>query len=415
MITRQEIMDFSRELGLNPNSIEKDYVLGWILDGISNHPKISADWLFKGGTCLKKCYFETYRFSEDLDFTVKSQENMDYDFLRQTFGEITDLVYEKTGIEIPKELIDFEIYQNTRGKPAVEGRLSYRGPMQPGGALPRIKLDLTADEILVLKPVVCEVHHRYSDQVPGKGIQIQCYCFEELFAEKLRTLAERLRPRDLYDVIHLYRHDALKPSRVIVLETLRKKCDFKGIPLPSAQTLEDSPEKIELEKEWSNMLAHQLTALPSYEQFWQELPKVFAWLYQASEKVAAPLIPAGDIAIDQSRQMAEMMASWHTATTAPLEIIRFAAVNRLCVALAYQGSTRLIEPYSLRMTKDGNLLLYAVKHDTQQARAYRADRIEGAQVTSTTFTPKYTVELTDSGPISTPAIAAKPRHFYHSR
>ena len=25
---------------------------------------------FKNGTCLRKCYYETYRFSEDLDFTV---------------------------------------------------------------------------------------------------------------------------------------------------------------------------------------------------------------------------------------------------------------------------------------------------------------------------------------------------------
>lgn len=54
MITRQEIMDSSREFGLSPNVIEKDYVLGWILDGISNHSKISGDWVFKGGTCLKK-------------------------------------------------------------------------------------------------------------------------------------------------------------------------------------------------------------------------------------------------------------------------------------------------------------------------------------------------------------------------
>jgi predicted nucleotidyltransferase component of viral defense system len=28
-------------------------------------------WVFKGGTCLKKCFVETYRFSEDLDFTVR--------------------------------------------------------------------------------------------------------------------------------------------------------------------------------------------------------------------------------------------------------------------------------------------------------------------------------------------------------
>ena len=63
-------MDFSREFGLVANVIEKDYVLGWVLAGISNHTKVGHSWVFKGGTCLKKCYFETYRFSEDLDFTL---------------------------------------------------------------------------------------------------------------------------------------------------------------------------------------------------------------------------------------------------------------------------------------------------------------------------------------------------------
>ena len=29
--------------------------------------------VFKGGTCLKKCYFEAHRFSEHLDFTVREQ------------------------------------------------------------------------------------------------------------------------------------------------------------------------------------------------------------------------------------------------------------------------------------------------------------------------------------------------------
>ncbi len=67
MISRQEIMDFSREFGLSPNIVEKDYLLGWVLAGISNHGELGSDWVFKGGTCLKKCYFETYRFSEDVD------------------------------------------------------------------------------------------------------------------------------------------------------------------------------------------------------------------------------------------------------------------------------------------------------------------------------------------------------------
>lgn len=406
MITRQEIMDSSREFGLSPNSIEKDYVLGWILEGISNHSKISDDWVFKGGTCLKKCYFETYRFSEDLDFTLKNHEYLNRDFLTEAFKEIANQVYEKTGIEIPKEMISFEIYQNPRGKLSAEGKISYRGPMPPGGALPRIKLDLTADEIIVLNPAGREVHHPYSDR-PENGIHIQCYCFEELFAEKLRALAERLRPRDLYDVIHLYRHNDIRPDRVSLTKTLKQKCDFKGISLPSIRSLESRPERVELETEWGNMLAHQLAALPSYEQFWQELPEAFEWLYQAAERVMVSPIPSGDVIVDESWQMPAMVKTWHTATTTPLETIRFAAANRLCVNLAYQGSARLIEPYSLRMTKDGSLLLYAVKHNTREDRSYRVDRIQNAQVASTPFAPKYTVELTATGPISVPPAATR--------
>jgi Nucleotidyl transferase AbiEii toxin, Type IV TA system len=55
--------------------VEKDYVLGWILAGIYGHEELAESWVFKGGTCLKKCYFETYRFSEDLDFTLREEED----------------------------------------------------------------------------------------------------------------------------------------------------------------------------------------------------------------------------------------------------------------------------------------------------------------------------------------------------
>ena len=70
MITRADIIDRVREWGLRENVVEKDYVIGWLLWGIGSDPRLSTGWAFKGGTCLKKCYIETYRFSEDLDFTV---------------------------------------------------------------------------------------------------------------------------------------------------------------------------------------------------------------------------------------------------------------------------------------------------------------------------------------------------------
>jgi predicted nucleotidyltransferase component of viral defense system len=412
MITRQEIMEASREYGLGAHIIEKDYVLGWLLAGISKHQVIGKEWIFKGGTCLKKCYFETYRFSEDLDFTLTQDDHLTAEFLTESFKEIADFIYDETGLEIPKDLIKFEVYENPRGKLSAEGKISYRGPMQQRGDLPRVKLDLTADEMIALPPVIREVQHSYSDK-PQNGIFVQCYSFEEVFAEKIRALAQRLRPRDLYDVIHLYRHNDVKPDHDVLNKTLKQKCDFKGIALPTAQSLADKSERAELAAEWENMLAHQLPALPPYEQFWQELPAVFEWLYQtaaaavAAEAGAMAAMPSGGDEIDTSWEVPAMIQAWQAGTASPLHLIRFAAANHLCVNLQYQGSSRLIEPYSLRMTKKGALLLYAVKHNTQENRSYRVDRIQGAQVTNTSFTPKYSIELTATGPILAPPVARR--------
>ena len=58
MINKQEIMSFSKKYKLSPNVLEKDYILNWILYGIANSDILKDKWIFKGGTCLKKCYFE---------------------------------------------------------------------------------------------------------------------------------------------------------------------------------------------------------------------------------------------------------------------------------------------------------------------------------------------------------------------
>ncbi len=206
MIDRREILAMAATVSLRPDVIEKDYVLGWLLAGIYSHPAINKSWVFKGGTCLKKCYFETYRFSEDLDFTLTDENQIDKDFLRSTFETIAEWVYEQTGIEVPKDGLSFDIYTNPRGKISCQGKVSYRGPVSPtSGGYPKIKLDLTADEKLVLSPALQPVYHPYSDEPEG-GIQALCYVYEEVFGEKFRALAERTRPRDLYDVVNLFRN-----------------------------------------------------------------------------------------------------------------------------------------------------------------------------------------------------------------
>lgn len=187
----------------------------------------------------------------------------------------------------------------------------------------------------------------------------------------------------------------------MILRTLAEKCKFKGIDVPTIEILSNRPERKDLEVDWEHMLAHQLPMLPLFAQFWDDLADVFAWLHRTKEKEVYATVPEMGAAIDYSWTPPPMAQAWHQEV--PLEVIRFAASNRLCVDLLYNNQTRLIEPYSLRRTQDGDILLHAVRHEDGQHRSYRIDRIQGATATNVSFTARYAVELTASGPIHAPA------------
>ncbi len=414
MIPKQEIMALAAELQLQAHVVEKDYALGWFLAGISAHPVIGPRWVFKGGTCLKKCYFETYRFSEDLDFTLQDAEHLDEGFLAEVFEEVGEWVYDVCGLQLPPESRKFEVFTNPRGTRSAQGRVGYRGPLGRAGDPPRIKLDLAADEVLVLTPIQRPVHHPYTDR-PADGIHVLSYSFEEVFAEKMRALAERQRPRDLYDVVHLFRRQDLQPDRAVVRSTLARKCEFEGISVPTYAALTARPERAAIEVEWEQMLAHQLPTCPPFDEFWQELPEVFQWLngvIAAPTFAAVPSAAFGGEALDAAWRLPPMVQAWG-AEAGSLETIRFAAANRLCVQLDYtkvdgERTSPTIEPYSVRRTSAGHLLLFGVKADTDESRSYRLDRVNAATVTRQAFRPRYVVELTASGPLKSPSNKRRP-------
>jgi len=81
-----------------------------MLAGKNAHDELAESWVFKGGTCLKKCYFETYRFSEDLDFTLRNEEQLDEEFLRTAFEEVVSWVTEQSGLNIPAAQLEFDTH-----------------------------------------------------------------------------------------------------------------------------------------------------------------------------------------------------------------------------------------------------------------------------------------------------------------
>ena len=214
VITNREIANFAGEWQLAHQVVEKDYVLGWLLAAIAEHPQ-TRSWAFKGGTCLRKCWFETYRFSEDLDFTV-AESDLDVGRLGETFAEIASWLDDRCGLRLIVDDGSFRRRQNKRGKPTIEGRLGYLGPLGMPTP-PKVKLDLTADEVIVRRLDLRPVMHPFSDapSSPAAGhlAHVVCYSLPELLGEKIRALAERCRPRDLYDVVHTHRHPDLAGPR----------------------------------------------------------------------------------------------------------------------------------------------------------------------------------------------------------
>ncbi len=214
-----------------------------------------------------------------------------------------------------------------------------------------------------------------------------------MFAEKIRALAERTRPRDLYDVINLYRNTDARPASAVVLDVLRRKCEYKGIPVPLSR-VDLEPDRQVLESAWEHMLAYQLPALPPLQDFWNTLPEFFAWLKSdvVREAPAAYVVAAGETVL-RARTLRLPISS---NARSFIEVIRFAAANRLCVDLLYKGERRRIEPYSLRSAKDGNVILHAYDIRKRGHRSYRVDLIQGARAAGETFVPRFAVELTAS-------------------
>ena len=64
---RNRLQEVRKRLGTPWEILERDYVLSWLLAGISQVDALRDTMVFKGGTALKKCFFGDYRFSEDLD------------------------------------------------------------------------------------------------------------------------------------------------------------------------------------------------------------------------------------------------------------------------------------------------------------------------------------------------------------
>ncbi len=398
MIAKQDVLDRAREWQLRPDIVEKDYVLGWLLAAVAQQAESAANWVFKGGTCLKKCYFETYRFSEDLDFTLLPEAAYDAPSLTQTLREIVAVAHDLSGITFPADAVSVVQRRDKLGRDTFQGKIGYRGPLVTPGT-PRILFDLTRHEPVLSEPEDRPVFHSYPDELP-EGTLVQSYGIEELVAEKTRALLERTRPRDLYDVLFLIESRIEDIDAEEARELFRKKCEVKGLVPPSAEGLLVAVRSSgELRADWEHMLGHQLPVLPPFETQLVRLEPALRWI--DASPVTTPALPRFTSA---TGTLAAPAGATFWGLGVPLEVVRFAGVNRLLVEFNYHGKPRSAEPYSLRRTQTGGLVLYAWEVGSTHIKAFTVAEIRDLRVSTTPFSPRYQVEFSPAGMLSAPAI-----------
>ncbi|MCD6092073.1 MAG: nucleotidyl transferase AbiEii/AbiGii toxin family protein [Bacteroidales bacterium] len=221
MIKPGEIQKKARTEGVRDQQIEKDYILSWILQGVAMQSELSKAIVFKGGTVLKKVYFEDYRFSEDLDFTlldnnISNQQIFDY------FNEVFEYVREEANI--PLEIFDPDNYRGEHEDGGINFYISYIGPLGGMGTNKRVKVDISRSEQLQFEPISQDVFLTYSDQEEHK---LFCYTLEEILVEKLRSVMQRMQARDFYDIWYLLEIHGLEID--LYLNEFVAKCESKKI------------------------------------------------------------------------------------------------------------------------------------------------------------------------------------------
>lgn len=258
MIKPREIQNKAREAGVRDQQIEKDYLLSWILQGISQHEQLSRAIVFKGGTVLKKVYFEDYRFSEDLDFTLPDKD-ISNEQIFNWFNEVFE--YVKDEANIPLVIID----DNEHEDGGINFYISYIGPLGGLGTTKKVKVDISRSELLQFKPLMKDVSLGYTDQ---GAHQLLCYPLEEVLVEKMRSVMQRMQARDFYDLWYLLEIHKMDVSFYIA--EFKAKCVSKEIdPTDFYNKLEQRLPQYK--GRWQKSLVDQIHDLPDFDQVEREV------------------------------------------------------------------------------------------------------------------------------------------------
>lgn len=239
MLTKRQLQSYSTKAGVPLLTVERDYIQTLFLYEVFTH---STTFFFKGGTCLRMAY-QLNRYSEDLDFNYNDEPIHAMNTLKDAASRLNDF-----GVECQIKTINDSFSGFTT-------KLLYKGPLY-------IDMDLSIGSIAIdvscrketIQTATQPFHPVYHD---CPSFVLQCLTLDHLFAEKVRALLIRHKPRDLYDVWFL--HTRVNPNRELLNEKLQLyNTTLEDIDLHRVFS--------SIENDWERDLGSLLGVVPPYQE-----------------------------------------------------------------------------------------------------------------------------------------------------
>ncbi len=207
MVNKDEIIKIAKKEKLPLGTIEKDFILTFILKKIYESD-LKDKLVFKGGTALHKLYLHK-RMSIDLDFT-----------------EVKPIMIDELKTVIEDKEINSKIKEVNKTSNSTKIVLNYTSVLEYKN---NIIIDISKREKPILGLIIKKLRSYYFEDIEVLTLQL-----EELIAEKIRAIIQRNKPRDYLDIYYVLYKENFDFKNVIdiakqKLKLDNDKFDIKGI------------------------------------------------------------------------------------------------------------------------------------------------------------------------------------------